>query len=362
MALALEKSRSLAIGSFEGSTSTTARQSLEAQFARHSELGLVDEKTARFLISGTSVSGRITARLSERSGTVLFERTYGAPELDDNVAALADDVVMAVTGLPGAAGSRIVFVSNVGGTKQVHVCKSDGSGVMRVTSSPNGAVSPAISPDGSLLAYTSYQTGFPVVMMVDLGGGMERQLASTPGANSGVAFAPEDRRAALTMSFLGNPEIFVVDLGTHNAICITESTGAPASPTWHPGGELLMFASDENGSGSQLYVVDVGSESAANHWPAGYRFVTDPEWSPDGKQIAYTAKLAGDWAVVIKPYEGGRARVLRRGGAQHPTWSPDGKSIAYVQSGQLWVHDLETDVRRSIVRGMGEISEPRWMR
>jgi TolB protein len=362
MAEALETTRSLAIGVFTGSTGATASQSLTTHFGKLDEVTLVEEKTARYILSGTSVSGRINARLADRTGNLLFERTYGAPELDENIEALADDVVMAITGLPGAAGTRIAFVSNVTGTKQVHVCKSDGSGMHRVTSSAHGAVSPALSPDGSLLGYTSYQKGFPEVMLVDLGGGMERQLASTPGANSGLAFAPQDRRAAMTMSFLGNPEIFVVDLGTHNAICLTESTGAPSSPTWHPEGQLLMYASDEDGSGSQLYVVDVGSESSAQQWSSGYRFATDPEWSPDGKTLAYTARLAGDWAVVIKPYEGGRAQVLRSGGAQHPTWSPDGKSLAYVQNGQLWVHEVATDRRRSIVRGMGEISEPRWMR
>ena len=357
----LEKVQSMAVGTFTGSTGETAAKALRNAFEKHSDLKLVDEKTARYVLTGSSVSGRINAKLDERTGKNIFERSYGAPGLDDNVAVAVDDIVLAITGLPGASSTRIAFVSNVSGTKQVYVCRADGSELHQVTNVAHGAVSPAIAPDGSLLAYTSYSSGFPSVMLVDLGGGMERQLASTPGSNSGVAFAPEEQRAALTMSFLGNPEIFVVDLGSNNAVCVTESTGVPSSPTWHPNGQLLMYSADE-GAGSQLYVVNVNTESPAQHWSGGYAYVADPEWSPDGKNIAFTARATGDWAVAIKPYAGGRTRVLQRGGAQHPTWSPDGRSVAYVHNGQLWVHDINTDKRRSIVRGLGEISEPRWMR
>ena len=357
----MQSASTVGVGTFTGSTGSTAMTALAAQLGKEDDLQLLPEKAARFILGGSSTGGRIVCELKERTGRVVFERSYGAPELDENVAALVDDVTLAVTGLPGLASSRIAFVCAVNGVKQVHVCGPDGSGLTQVTSSPLGAVSPALAPDGSLLGYTSYAGGFPAVTLVDLRGGMERLLANAPGANSGIAFAPEERQAALTMSFLGNPEIFVIDLSNNNAVCISESTGVPNSPSWHPDGQRLIYAADE-GRGSQLYVSSLREDEPPQLWASGTGFASDPEWSPDGKTIAFTARLAGDWAVVLKPFSGGKSRVLRRGGAQHPTWSPDGKSIAYVQSGQLWVHDLASDKRRSIVRGRGDISEPRWMR
>jgi TolB protein len=163
------------------------------------------------------------------------------------------------------------------------------------------------------------------------------------------------------MSFIGNPEIFVLDLPSSNAVCVTESVGTPCSPSWHPDGEKIVFSSNE-GDGPQLFLVDIGSETSAQRWPCGHRFATDPEWSPDGKQIAMTTRSGADYAVAVKSYPEGPSRIVQKGGAQHPSFSPDGRSLAYVQNGQLWVHDLTTDKRRSVVSGRGTISEPRWMR
>lgn len=354
----LENARTLRLGEITGSTGASAAKALTAQLRATGEVRVI-EKAARFTLSGDSVGGRLNVKLTDRAGKLIFERTYAAPGLTDNVKALTDDVLFAVTGRQGLASSQIAFVSDVSGTKQIYVCDADGGNVQQVTRHPHGAVSPALSPD--FLAFTGYSTGFPCVVLVDMGAGMERQVASTPGQNSGAAFAPDGRSLALTMSFIGNPEIFVLDLPSSNAICVTESVGTPSSPSWHPNGQQIIFSSNE-GDGPQLYVVDIASESSALRWPCGYRYATDPEWSPDGKQVAFTTRSGTDYAVAVASYPEGDSRIVQKGGAQHPSFSPDGRSLAYVRNGQLWVHDLTTNKRRSVVSGRGTVSEPRWMR
>ena len=68
-----------------------------------------------------------------------------------------------------------------------------------------------------------------------------------------------------------------------------------------------------------------------------------------------------DWAPPPQPRDGG-VRIVQAGGAEHPSWSPNGHFITYVQHGELFVHDLRSGNRRSILRGYGHITEPRWMR
>ncbi len=358
----------LRVGSFTGSSGVSAQQSLTSELQRSRAFDVIppgaesDPKDPGFEISGDSVGGRVSGRLKSADGKILFERTYAAPGIDENLQALSDDLIFAITGKPGIATSRIVFVSNHSGVKQVYLCNADGGNIQQVTRHRHGAVGPALSPGASLLAFTSYRTGFPEVTIMELGGGMERVVTDTPGANFGAAFAPDGQHLALVMSFLGNPEVFVTDLSSNSAGCLTESIGVPCSPSWSPSGTKLVFSSDE-GKGLQLYVMDFGSEKSAGSFhklSVGYRFATDPAWSPDGSQIAFTARSRNAWITAIKDYPDGKTRVIQRG-ASHPSWSPNGRYLIYIQNGDLYRHDLVTGARRILVSNFGEVSEPHWM-
>lgn len=355
------------VGSFGGSSGSSAQTALISELQRSRAFTVLTSRGAEanaspaIEVSGDSVGGRVNAVLKDEKSKRLFERTYAAPGLDENVQALADDIIYTVTGKPGLATSRIVFVSNHSGTKQIYLCDADGSNIQQATRHRHGAVSPSLAPDASLLAFTSYRSGYPTVTLMDLGGGMERVVTDTPGSNFGAAFNPDGQHLAMVMSFLGNPEIFITDLSTNAAGCLTESIGVPCSPAWSPSGQHLIFSSNE-GSGQQLYVTDLGSAKSAKtteKWNVGFRFATDPAWSPDGKTIAFTARSRGAWLVAFKPHPAGPTTIIQRG-AKHPSWSPNGRYLIYVQDGDLYRYDISSGARRALISGFGDISEPRW--
>lgn len=353
----------LQILDFSGGTGRSARHGLIQELSAVPEVRVSDE-TPSFTVSGHSVGGRVTARLADAQGAPVFERSYAAPGLEENLRQLADDLILAATGKPGLATSRIAFVSDRSGSRQIYLCDPQGRDVQQLTRHPHGAVSPSLAPDGSAVAFTSYRPGFPVVMLLDLGQGWERVITDTPGLNTGAAFAPDGSRLALVMSFLGNPEIFVTDLGTNTAACVSETLGVPAGPSWHPDGRRLVF-SDDRGRGPRLHLAEIPEsegEVRLSLWPSGFRFCTDPEFSPDGRQIAFTARVGGESAVVVKEFPTGRARVVQRGGARHPSWSPNGRYLCYSQHGALYIHDLLSRERRLVLAQHGTITEPRWMR
>lgn len=356
--------RKLSVGEFSGGTGASAKKSLVDELTQSREFQIT-EMEAEFTLSGSSVGGRVSGKLTRADGKLMFERTYAAPGLDENLRALADDVILAATGRPGLATSRLVFVSDRTGTKQIYICDVQGKEVQQVTHHAHGAVSPSLSPDGGGIAYTSYKSGFPVVLIMDLGLGWERTVTDTPGSSFGAAFSPDGQKLALVMSFLGNPEIFVTDLGTNTAGCISDTVGAPSSPSWHPDGRQVIFA-DDRGKGPKLYVAEVpekdNSEARLFLWRAGYSFCADPEFSPNGRMVAFTTRIGKDTAVVVKEYPQGTARVIQAEGAQHPSWSPNGRYLCYSQHGTLYVHDLRTSQRRAVLTQYGTISEPRWMR
>jgi TolB protein len=353
----------IAVSELEGSTGGTVAKALRGQLDQVEEVKHVENvDAARFVLSGKSVGGRISAVLKEREQGVLFERSYSAPGILENVRMLADDVVFVMTGRLGLTTSQLVFVSETGGKKQVYMVDADGKNLEQLTREPGGAVSPALAPDGSQLVFTSYAGGLPVLKLLDMAQGAERVAANAPGCTSGAAFSPDGGQLAVSMSFLGNPEIFVLELGTGHAICLTETTGVPCCPSWHPDGQRLIFAAQE-GADPQLYIAEKQSAASARRWTTGLAFHADPEWSPEGTKVAFTTRSDGGLAVAVKGFAPETpVEIIRKGGAQHPTWSPDGMSLAYAQGGQLWVQDLKTGKRKSIVSGRGTISEPRWVR
>jgi len=356
--------KTVAVVAFTGGTGESAQRGLLVELTAASEFRLTNENPD-FSVSGSSVGGRVTARVVNREGKELMDRTYAAPGLDENLKALADDLILVVTGKPGLATSRIVFVSNKSGSKQIFMCDANGKDLQQVTHHPHGCVSPSLNADGSAIAFTSYRSGFPVVQVLDLGLGYERTVTDTPGSSFGASFSPDGNRLAVVMSFLGNPEIFVTDLNSNSAACISDTTGAPCSPSWHPDGKQIIFA-DDRGTGPRLYVADVPAtnetEAKLIRWRSGYSFCADPEFSPEADRVAFTAKVGNDLAVVVKSWPSGSARVIQAGGAVHPSWSPNGRYLCYSQHGTLYVHHLNSGTRTAILNGQGQITEPRWMK
>jgi TolB protein len=78
--------------------------------------------------------------------------------------------------------------------------------------------------------------------------------------------------------------------------------------------------------------------------------------------VAFTARTGNQWIVAIKTYPNGTSRIIERGGAMHPSWSPNGRYLCYTQHGELFVHEITTGSRRSVLKNFGRITEPRWMR
>lgn len=359
---AVQRAPRVAIEPFTGATGASAERGVREELMNAAELLPVSPgDEAGHSLSAKSVGGRIVARLSDKDGKQIFERTYAAPGIDENARLLTDDLIYAVTGLPGLATSRIAFVSDVTGRKQIHICDASGGNVEQITHDPHGAVSPSISGDAAVLVFTGYRSGFAKIHMLDLAGGHERVISDAPGGGSGAAISPDSERVAMTLGFVGTPEIFVTEVASGNTICVTETTGVPSGPAWHPKEPLIMFSCDE-GRGPGLWICTLRKNERARPWRGHRSFNTDPEWSPDGKQVAFTSKSGGSLCVVVKDYPAGATQIIERGGAQHPTWSPNGRFIAYVKGGSLQVYDLKTREKRTLVKNFGSVSEPHWMR
>lgn len=92
----------------------------------------------------------------------------------------------------------------------------------------------------------------------------------------------------------------------------------------------------------------------------GYSYCTEPNWSPDGKKVAFNVREGGSFQVAILDLQSGSARVVASG--ENPVWGADSRHILFAEGGALYLLDAQTGRKAKILDGLGKITEPTWSR
>ncbi len=342
------------------------RGSQEATAILKNDLGIspwidvVDQARGTFIIRGNASDGGVSGQVVDRNGGVILSNEYSGG-LRAAVHAFADDIVMTLTGKEGIASSRLAFVSNKSGRKEIYLCDYDGANVVQLTRDGSISVGPSISTDGRRLLYTGYKSGYADIYLVDISSGARNRVIKSPGTNTGAAFSPDGGRMALTMSKDGNPELYVAPAGGGSARRLTRTRGVESSPAWSPDGREIVYTNDDGGR-PQLYRISAGG-SGARAISTGHSFCTEPSWSPDGSKIAFNVRQGGGFQVAVHDLQNGTTRVVTGGGsAEDPAWGADSRHLVYSQGGSLYLLDAQTGRSTRVLSGVGKITEPSWSR
>ena len=347
----------LVLTPFQGVTGKSAEAGLR-RLLRHSgyfNIAATPNGEA-YSVRGGGNGSQIDGILSGPQGQSIFRRGYRKATMKSNIQTLADDIISAVTGIPGITSSRIAFVGTSEGRKEIFTCDYDGSNARRLTSEGSLSVSPSISPDQSFVAFTSYASGYPDIYTLDVASGQKQRIANASGTNGGAAISPDGRRIACTMSFSGNKELYV--LGRHGGRPrpLSNTPWSESSPAWSPDGSEIVYAADRGGK-PQLYRTSA-SRSTATLVPTGFDYCIEPSWSPDGNLLAFTARTGGRIVVVIHDFRTGKSTILRAG--EDPTWAPDSRHLAYTSNGGLYRIHTDSGTVKRLATNIGSISEPSW--
>jgi len=221
----------------------------------------------------------------------------------------------------------------------------------------HGLTKVTLTPKDCQIAYMLASTEHSNVdiSVVDQDGSNVRQLTSNGAQNIFPAWSPDDTHIVFSSGGYGKPfQIAVMDAADGSNLHILTSVSTPdnagpayTSPTWSPDGRYIAFiASDSGKKTTQIDIMNAdGSETHAltptfdiNKITAGGLQGPILSWSPDGKQIAFTAVSsfsAQGIPLTMQIYlinaDGSNLHVLNSNGA-FPAWSPDGKHIAFNDS------------------------------
>ena len=275
---------------------------------------------------------------------------------------IADDVFEKLTGVPGVFATRMAYVTKAGREYRLEIADADGDGTQVALRSTEPIISPAWSPDGTRVAYVSFENRKPVVYVQNLVTRERTVVANFKGSNSAPAWSRDGTELAVALSRSGLTQIFVVPAKGGESRRLTQSTSIDTEPQFSIDG-YIYFTSDRSG-GPQIYRIPAAGGDAKRVTFSG-SYNISPRISPDGKTLAYISRREGKFQLhVLDLASGQEQRLSDTTHDESPSFSANGKYLMYAtesgRRGQLAVVSVDGRIKNRLSTQTGDIREPTW--
>jgi TolB protein len=254
----------------------------------------------------------------------------------------------------------------------------------QLTFDPQPKSQPAWSPDGRKLLYVAPQTGSDVngdpygldIWMLDFSvpAPVAQDISFKAGDDKDPAWSPDGSMIAYTSYFRedGNGQLMLMNADGSKARMLSTRGFNEYAPTWSPDGNYLMYV---------LYLQDLKIlylRDSYNNYDKDVQFdlftnsgrqgmVAEPDWSPDGKMIAYTQEYYGQRrlnTVVFNTHGSEVAYLAFTGMDYQPDWSPDSQWMVFVSerdgNPELYLMDISGEHQIRLLESYGIQKDPAW--
>jgi TolB protein len=276
---------------------------------------------------------------------------------------IADFIYEKLLGERGVFSTRVAYVVKSGSRYELQIADADGMNAQTALASREPIISPAWSPDGSRLAYVSFEAKKPIVYVHFLATGQRQVVANFKGSNSAPTWAPDGRRLAVVLTKDGGSQLYMVNADGSGVTRLAQSSGIDTEPFFSPDGRHIYFTSDRGGS-PQIYRIAATGGNAERVTFEGSYNVT-PRLSPDGRTLAYVSRNGGRFQLTTMDLATKQAQILTDSSKdESPSFAPNGRMVLYASEvggrGVLAAVSSDGRVKQRLSVQAGDVREPAW--
>ncbi len=338
-----------------------------AEMTKASQAGVLALVWAKLVANGDEWVLESYVYETAKKEEVISVRIFGSEKSLRKIAHRFSDILtLHFTGEKGVAQTRVAYVSDQSGSKEIYVMDYDGASPMQVTRDRSIVLSPRWSSRGDKLVYTSYRNGNPHLYVLDMKTGKKKSLVSFPGLNFSASWSPVEDRIAFATTKDGNAEIYTIKSDGSDLKRLTFDKSDDLSPSWSSSGKQIAFTSDRGGT-PQIYIMDADGANVHRLTFEG-NYNTSPTWSPKGDWIAYACRNQDRRLKICADRADGTASIaMTESGAwddESPSWGLNGREIVFTSNrlGKSQIFSIHLDGKnlRRLTSSQANETSPSW--
>jgi len=226
--------------------------------------------------------------------------------------------------------NTIVFRAVTNITIDLYATDIHGEDIRRLTGTGKNNHSPAFSPDGRWLAFTSERDGNPEIYVTEASclkaeshckDSDAHRLTNNTFTDDQAAWSPDSQQIVFQSNRDGDFEIYSMNIDGSQQRRLTNSPQRDLLPDWSPDGRRIVFVSERD-INNELYVMKANG-SDQHRLTTTPEFEFSPQWSPDGGQILFQRTVAGsDFETFVMDADGSHVQRLTtvQMFLQNPAW------------------------------------------